>query len=66
MAHPPQSDEAIPAQADARVMPQIDLSDEDAVILADLLREAINRDRIFPLPERVIARGKAIPERVEA
>jgi hypothetical protein len=47
-------------------MPPIDLSDEDRAVLADLLREAITRDRIFPLPPRVIAHAKAILERLEA
>jgi hypothetical protein len=46
-------------------MPQLDLSDDDAVTLADLLRETINRQRVFPLPPDVTARGKAILERLE-
>lgn len=47
-------------------MPPIDLSDEERAVLVDLLREAVARDRIFPLPPRVIARAKAILERLEA
>lgn len=47
-------------------MPPIDLTDEDRAVLIDLLRETINRDRLFPLPPHVIARAKAILERLEA
>jgi len=47
-------------------MPPIDLSDEDRAVLVDLLREAITRDRIFPLPPIVVTRAKAILERLEA
>jgi hypothetical protein len=47
-------------------MPPIDLSDEERAVLVELLREAIARDRIFPPPPHVIARAKAILERLEA
>ena len=47
-------------------MPPIDLSDEDRAVLVELLREAINRDRLFPLPAHVITRAKAILEQLEA
>ena len=47
-------------------MPPIDLSDEDRAVLVELLRETINRQRIFPLPPPVVARAKAILERLEA
>jgi hypothetical protein len=47
-------------------MPPIDLSDEERAVLIDLLREAIARDRIFPLAPHVIARAKATLERLEA
>jgi hypothetical protein len=46
-------------------MPLIDLSDQDATVLADLLREAISRDRVFPLPAHVIARARATLEQLE-
>jgi hypothetical protein len=46
-------------------MPPIDFSDEDRAVLVELLREAITRDRIFPLPPHVIARAKAILERLD-
>jgi hypothetical protein len=47
-------------------MPPIDLSDEDRAVAVELLREAITRDRIFPLPPHVMARAKAILEQLEA
>jgi hypothetical protein len=47
-------------------MPPIDLSDEDRAVLVELLREVISRERIFPLPPHVIARAKAILDRLEA
>lgn len=47
-------------------MPPIELSDEDRAVLIELLREAVSRDRIFPLPPHVIARARAILDRLEA
>ena len=47
-------------------MPPIDFSDEDRAVLVDLLREAITRDRIFPLPPHVLARATAVLEQLEA
>jgi hypothetical protein len=47
-------------------MRAIELSDEDRALLGELLREAINRERVFPLPPDVIARAKAILERLDA
>jgi putative SOS response-associated peptidase YedK len=44
----------------------IHLSDEERALLVELLREAVARDRIFPLPPHVIARAKVILERLEA
>ena len=47
-------------------MPPIDLSNEDRAVLVELLREAITRDRVFPLPPIVMTRAKAILEALEA
>jgi len=47
-------------------MPPIDLCDQDRAILVELLREAVNRERMFPLPPLVIARAKAILDQLDS
>jgi hypothetical protein len=46
-------------------VPLFDLTEDDRAILAELLRETINRDRIFPLPPLVLDRAKAILARLD-